>query len=594
VGLDNTSTVFSGIMSDGMSTLALSKSGSGQLILTGSNDFSGGTTIKMGTLSVGSDHALGNGNVRVEVGVLQSYGGPRDIHVRGNYVQLGTDMSGAYTGGILRLGLGGTGAGQSDRLVVAGTAALAGTLDLVRLNGYAPKVGDKIQLVSAGGGVSGQFVEVENPFATGTIVDAGVVYEPNAVFFEAVQGSFAGLDGLTPNQKAVAHNLDDAVGDSRAHHLINYLDAEPLGRLPHDFDLIAPEELAALYNIGVSLANVQSANLQRRTGDVRAGSAGFSAAGYAVSGGGPSYSSGGTNYGGTVYAPGARGPEGKGGKELRAPEENRWGVFITGVGEFTSIGDTTNARGYDLTTGGFTLGADYKLTPNFALGVVTGYANTGADLTGHGNVRVNAATLGLYATYFTGTGFYIDAAATGGFNSYDTRRGALQGRARGSTDGGEFDALFATGYDWKAGALTIGPTASFEYTYLGLQSFTEHGSLAPLRFGSQNEDSLRTAVGLKASYDWRVGGVVIRPEVRAAWQHEFGDSSYALVSSLASGAGGAFSVQGPQIGDDSLLLGAGFAVLWNERTSTYVYYDGELARTNYHSNNVSGGLRLAF
>ena len=36
------------------------------------------------------------------------------------------------------------------------------------------------------------------------------------------------------------------------------------------------------------------------------------------------------------------------------------------------------------------------------------------------------------------------------------------------------------------------------------------------------------------------------------------------------------------------------AVLWNERTSTYVYYDGELAGTNYRSNNVSGGVRLSF
>ena len=50
----------------------------------------------------------------------------------------------------------------------------------------------------------------------------------------------------------------------------------------------------------------------------------------------------------------------------------------------------------------------------------------------------------------------------------------------------------------------------------------------------------------------------------------------------------------PEIGDDSLLVGAGVAVLWNERTSTYVFYDGELLRSNYSSNNVSGGVRLSF
>ena len=127
-----------------------------------------------------------------------------------------------------------------------------------------------------------------------------------------------------------------------------------------------------------------------------------------------------------------------------------------------------------------------------------------------------------------------------------------------------------------------------------MNSFREHGSLAPLKYSDQSGESLRTALGLKAGYDVRAGGVVIRPEVRAAWQHEFGDSSYALESRFANGAGNTFTVHGPEIGDDSLLVGAGVAVLWNERTATYVYYDGEVFRTNYSSNNVSGGVRVAF
>ena len=237
---------------------------------------------------------------------------------------------------------------------------------------------------------------------------------------------------------------------------------------------------------------------------------------------------------------------------------------------------------------------DYKVTPNFAIGIDAGYARTGAELNHNGRVTVDGAKAGIYATYFTGTGFYVDVAANGGYNSYDTRRSALRGNAYGSTKGGEFNALFATGYDWKTGGLSIGPVASVQYTYVGLDSFRERGSLAPLKFGSNSSESLRTALGLKASYDIQAGGVVIRPEVRASWQHEFGDSSYALDSRLANGAGNTFTVHGPEIGDDSLLLGAGVAVLWNERTSTYVYYDGELARTNYRSNNVSGGVRLSF
>ena len=73
-----------------------------------------------------------------------------------------------------------------------------------------------------------------------------------------------------------------------------------------------------------------------------------------------------------------------------------------------------------------------------------------------------------------------------------------------------------------------------------------------------------------------------------------GDAAYALDSNFANGAGDSFRVNGPQLGRDSVLLGAGFAIQFNERFSTYFYYDGELGRKDYQSTSVTGGVRLAF
>jgi len=109
----------------------------------------------------------------------------------------------------------------------------------------------------------------------------------------------------------------------------------------------------------------------------------------------------------------------------------------------------------------------------------------------------------------------------------------------------------------------------------------------------RSADSFRSALGMKASYEIHAGSVIIKPEVQTAWQHEFGDSAYGIQSQISNGGAG-FNVQGAEIGADSLLLGAGVAVLWNERTATYVYYDGDLGRSNYQSNNVSGGVRREF
>jgi outer membrane autotransporter protein len=234
------------------------------------------------------------------------------------------------------------------------------------------------------------------------------------------------------------------------------------------------------------------------------------------------------------------------------------------------------------------------VNPNFAVGLSAGYAGTGADLTGDGRVFVNGGKLGLYATYFTG-GFYVDAAANGGYNSYDTKRDALEGTARGDTEGLEFNALLGTGYDFTVGNLRIGPTANVQYTNVEIDDFSERGSLAPLHIEEQNAESLRTAVGFRTTYNIELrNGVVIRPEVRAAWQHEFADRRFAMDSRFASGAGSVFSVYGPEYGRDSLLLSAGVTVVLNERTALFLNYDGQLARRNYDSHSVSGGIRVAY
>jgi outer membrane autotransporter protein len=266
---------------------------------------------------------------------------------------------------------------------------------------------------------------------------------------------------------------------------------------------------------------------------------------------------------------------------------------VTGIGEFTTVDGSSTAPGYDLSTGGLTFGADYRVSPSFAIGLTGGYAHTNADLVNNGRLDVDGGTIGAYATGFGG-GFYVNAAAIGGFNGYDEHRAALLGTATGDTNGNDFSALISAGYEWKKGALTIGPTASFQYTYVEFDSFTEHGSLAPLSFSDQNANSSRTAMGAKAYYDWQAGHILIRPEIRASWQHEFGDRDYSIVSRFATGAGNSFTVHGPEIGRDSLLIGAGAAVMFNDRVSVYAYYDGELARTNYSSNSVSAGLRFTF
>ncbi len=594
VGSNNLSTNFAGQISGVGGTLT--KIGTGTLVLSGTNTYTLDTFVDAGALIVDGSIASpatfvdfpnallgGNGTIGGNVNsfgiVSPGNGGPGTLTVTGPY--------GQFSSSTLRIELGGTGAGQHDLLVGGSNVGLDGTLQLLRINNFRPHAGDQIQIITATGTVLGEFATVTDNF--GPLLRPTVVYDPNEVFVVFAQGSFVISDDLTPNQLAIAHQLNNVANDPHADDLIGFLDNEPLAALPHEFDLIAPDELASIYEISFSHNIVQNMNLQHRMDDIRAGSTGFCGTAWQPRevGTGKDYSSGKGEMTptGTVVQPAASDPH--------------WGVFAAGSGEFINVDGDFNAHGYDITTGSFIAGADYRIGNHFAIGIDGGYMGSNADLVDNGEVEVDGGRIGAYATLFGfniwGSNIHIDGSVGGGWNTYDTHRTGLQNLpVTGSTEGSEFDAMIAYGGDWHFGCLVVGTWSTIQYIDVDIDGFTESGSLAPLHIEGQDEDSFIGTTGVRLAYDWHRGNMIVRPEVRAAWMHESNDRSYPIDAHFASGAGDTFTVHGPKIGRDAALIDAGVAVQWTSRISSYVYYDGVLGRTNYTNSSVSGGFRVSF
>jgi autotransporter-associated beta strand protein len=154
-----------------LQTLRITKISAGSLTLSGNNTYTGGTVLDAGTLVVASAQALGRGDVVVNGGVL---GLTHRLNVKGNYTQ--------NAGGTLQLGIGGTAAGQYDFLNVSGHGTLGGKLQLISLNGFQPKISDKLTLVSAGGGISGKFSSVLDQFSP--VITLDLIYGPNTLVLE--------------------------------------------------------------------------------------------------------------------------------------------------------------------------------------------------------------------------------------------------------------------------------------------------------------------------------------------------------------------------------------------------------------------------
>jgi autotransporter-associated beta strand protein len=113
----------------------LTKQGTGELELTGENDYRGGTVIDNGVLLAASQNALGRGGVLVNGGTLIDFA-PEALHVGGDYTQ---SSKGTLQMSVGRCadGLGHSGLGRGA-LLIDGNVKLSGHLE-VSFNGSTPE-----------------------------------------------------------------------------------------------------------------------------------------------------------------------------------------------------------------------------------------------------------------------------------------------------------------------------------------------------------------------------------------------------------------------------------------------------------------------
>jgi outer membrane autotransporter protein len=392
---------------------------------------------------------------------------------------------------------------------------------------------------------------------------------------------FTSIADLTTSQRSAATALDYYTAHNTASAATIFLSVQNPANLPSMYDLIVPGELTAIFQIGFSGADLQNSNIERHLELVRQGDTGYLPPERTDSKSGMDSKGGlGSKSGMVGHTPLAR-------------ESDRWSIFLEGSGSRSSVGSTNDLNGYDYTSTGVTLGADLRVNDHFSIGIMSSYANSNADLDSGGGIDIQSYKSAVFATVYGG-GFYADGLLGGGYNSYDITRPSLLGFAHGSPNGWELDTLTGGGYDFHRGAWTFGPTTSVAYTRMTLNGFTETGSLTPLRYPSQSQDSLRTNLGARIAYTATVDGIKITPQVRVAWQHEFLDSTQSITSQLVSENSSPFTVNGPQIGRDRAVVSAGLNVQVTPTINLYAYYDGQLGSSNCRSNNVTVGVKIDF
>jgi T5SS/PEP-CTERM-associated repeat protein/autotransporter-associated beta strand protein len=519
----------------------------------------------------------GNGIVRANVfnnGTVSPGNSPDTLTIQGNYTQ--------GAGGSILIEI--ASSSQFDRLVITGAASLSGTLEVLSYGGYKLNYGDQFQFLTASEGITGSFDSIIAPegFRGRLLLSENNTAETlliaPASYTQLAEGQ---------NQINVASALDTFIPATSGDRLTvsTTLDKLTASQYQQAFEAIQPTIYQSLGTIAFNLANAQNMELAQRLWGQRVGGSGFSMNGFADN---------------TPVWEGQGDGENNKGSILQERPDNRWGLFVDGNGVFAQANSANMLPSYNAQSGGVTTGVSFRVSPTLSVGAYTGYEGTYAKFNGGSSLIDNSVRFGLFGTYGQrdGRGFYMNAVLGGGYNGYQVSRSiqfnGLSRTANSSPGAGELDTMIGGGYDLRKSNFTFGPTASLQYTYLGINSLDESGAQSlDYSTGGWNTSSMLSSVGAHAAYAWQANNnILIVPQINLSWQHEFMQNPYAINGSL--GGSPNFSNWSSTPIRDFLYTGIGFTMEFAKKWNTAFFYNAAAGNSDLVSQNIfwSAGVKF--
>lgn len=551
--------------SDGIFTGSLSgsgslvKQGSGMLVFNGNGaGFAGSTVVENGMLKVGDadpsaavlggDVTIGTGGTLrghgvilgsvTNQGILRPGGSVGTLTINGNLVQTANSVLQIDT----------TPAGEAGKLVVGGSAQLAGGLSIIGENGsWSPQT--NYTILTSAGGISGTFANIDSNLA---FLTPSLTYGATTIDLRLNRNdtSFASV-GETRNQKAVA-GAADRLGRGEVYNALVSLSA---AEARAGFDALSGEIHASVKGalidesrfardaIGDRLRAAFDANCKAGnpvwTGKGSAGAYGQACANTAV----------------TAF-------------------------WLQGYGAWGSNDGDGNAAKLSGSTGGVFIGTDIPVG-SWRTGLMAGYGNSSFDADDRfSSADVDSYTLGAYAGTViekVGAGdIGLRFGATHSWYNIDTGRSisfaGFKAVEETSYDAQALQLFGEAGYKMQAGRASFEPFANLAYVRLHTDGYDGDG-VAGLHSDSDNSDVTYTTLGLRAATDLTLGGLASTLHATLGWQHAAGDIT--PVARHAFAGSEPFSVAGVPVAEDAALIEAGLNFQFSEDASLAAGYKGQ-------------------
>lgn len=384
-----------------------------------------------------------------------------------------------------------------------------------------------------------------------------------------VQHNFAALPGLTANQVALAGAIDASVssGNPLTQDFIAALDNSDLGTVQASLAALDPSNYLGFTTVITNSNYRLHRMVQDHLAVVRDG-------------------------GETITETSAPSQDSKGGmipgqsvSRSTGGKGNVWGSASYDRQDYDADG---NLADFDGETWSFTAGFDWRLAPEFVLGIVLDGSRGSFDGQGS-STDVDSYRGAVYGTWGASMGLYSDFLVGYGDHSFESTRtlgGVLGGLASGNQDATSLQALWTIGYTMGNQQVKHGPFIGVEYQNVEADGFTETGAL-PLSISGYEQDSMRGLAGYRVNANFGT----FRPYASVAYAHEFEDDQNRRTASFG---GVPFSVVGADQ-SSAVLITAGTGIGLTDSLTLDIGYRGEIAIDDgLTSHGGSIGLNYSF
>jgi autotransporter-associated beta strand protein len=594
VGGNNLDTTVSGVIADGGESGGtggkLVKIGSGTLILSGTNTYTGVTTVDGGTLSVNGSIATsslttvnagatlgGNGtvgNTTINGGTLSPGNSIGLLTVQGNLV---FTAASSYLVEVSPA--------NADRTNVTGTATLSGAT--VNANFAAGTYVEKqYTIVNAAGGVIGTFSGPVNTNLPGGF-KSSLSYDGNNAFLDLALI----FNPLNVNQTNVANALTGFFNRTGGIPMI-FGALTPRGLTIASGELPTASQQAKFDAMGMFVGLLTDPFVGGRGDPVAAGA---SAAQFAEESDAPS-----------AYASNGK-PRSKDERDAYAaiyrkappfapfmPSWSVWGAVYGG----SQTTDGNTALGSNNTRSsiyGTAVGADYRFSQNTLAGFALAGGGTNFSVNGLGTGRSDLFQAGAFLRHTVGPA-YLAAALAYGWQDITTDRtvtiaGAdvLRAKFNANAYSGRVEGGYRFVTPWMAMGLT--PYAAGQFTTFDLPAYAEQvvagANTFALTYGAKDATASRSELGLRSDKSWAMQNGIFTLRGRAAWAHNF-NTDRNVAATFQTLPGASFVVNGAAQASDSALVTGSAEMKWLNGFSLAGTFEGEFSNvtTSYAGKGV--------